>query len=77
MWQTLGLPKILERLFAGSDLDSCSPTWLLGMFVQKLGLKTASRKKGSSGEQVKYYSLAIPEVILATRVLYVSATAKG
>ena len=49
--------------------DNCSPTWLLGMFVQKLGLKTASRKKGSSGNQVKYYSLAIPEVILATQVL--------
>lgn len=77
MWQTLGLPKILERLLAGEEYsasdpeliklaetaksyrdniktilgfwipDNCSPTWLLGMLVQKLGLKTANRKKGS------------------------------
>ena len=99
MWQTLGLPKILSRLFAGEEYsaddpdlvnlaktaisyrdniktilgfwipDNCSPTWLLGMLVQKFGLKTASRKKGSSGNQVKYYSLAIPELVLATQVL--------
>ena len=99
MWHILGLPKILERLFAGEEYsasdpnliklaktaisyrdniktilgfwipDNCSPTWLLGMLVQKFGLKTASRKKGSSGNQVKYYSLAIPELVLATQVL--------
>ena len=99
MWQTLGLPKILERLFAGEEYsatdpdlinlaktaisyrdniktilgfwipDNCSPTWLLGMLVQKLGLKTASRKKGSSGNQVKFYSLAVEEVTLALQVL--------
>ncbi|PSB08046.1 bifunctional DNA primase/helicase [Pleurocapsa sp. CCALA 161] len=99
MWQTLGLPKILERLFAGGEYkaddpdlikmaetaisyrdniktilgfwipDNCSPTWLLGMLVQKLGLKTASRKKGRSGQQVKFYSLAIEELTLATQVL--------
>ena len=99
MWQTLGLPKILSRLFAGSEYkaddpdliklaetaisyrdniktilgfwipDNCSPTWLLGMLVQKLGLKTASRKKGSNGSQVKFYSLAIEEFSLATQVL--------
>ena len=99
MWQTLGLPKILERLFAGEEYssddpdliklaktaisyrdniktilgfwipDNCSPTWLLGMLVQKLGLKTASRKKGSNGQQVKYYSLAVKELIFATQIL--------
>ena len=99
MWHTLGLPKILERLFAGFEYtaddpdliklaktamsyrdniktilgfwipDNCSPTWLLGMLVQKFGLKTESRKKGSSGSQVKYYSLAISEVAMATKVL--------
>ena len=99
MWQTLGLPKILERLFAGEEYkaddpdlvnlaktaisyrdniktilgfwipDNCSPTWLLGMLLGKLGLKTASRKKGSSGKQVKYYSLAVEEFALATQVL--------
>ncbi|NJO98753.1 MAG: hypothetical protein HC764_24415 [Pleurocapsa sp. CRU_1_2] len=39
------------------------------MLVQKLGLKTASRKKGSSGQQVKYYSLDVEELIFATEVL--------
>ncbi|MGB5632033.1 MAG: plasmid replication protein, CyRepA1 family, partial [Waterburya sp.] len=99
MWHTLGLPRILERLFAGeeysaSDPDlirmaetanryrdnikavlgfwippNCSPTWLLGMLIGKLGLKTAFRKKGSSGEQVKFYSLAVEELTFATQVL--------
>ncbi|MBE9044529.1 DUF3854 domain-containing protein [Pleurocapsales cyanobacterium LEGE 10410] len=99
MWQTLGLPKILERLLAGEEYsasdpeliklaetaksyrdniktilgfwipDNCSPTWLLGMLLGKLGLKTASRKKGSSGQQVKYYSLAVEEVTFALQVL--------
>ena len=39
------------------------------MLVQKLGLKTASRKKGSSGTQVKYYSLAVEEIVFATQLL--------
>ena len=99
MWHVLGLPKILERLFAGEEYsakdpeliklaelaysyrdniksvlgfwipNNCSPTWLLGMFLGKLGLKTASRKKGSSGQQVKFYSLAIEECVFAQRVL--------
>ena len=99
MWQRIGLPKILERLFAGEEYkaddpdlinlaktaisyrdniktilgfwipDNCSPTWLLGMLVQKLGLKTACRKKGSSGKQVKFYSLSIEELTFAQRVL--------
>jgi hypothetical protein len=99
MWQTLGVTKILERLFAGYEYraddpdliklvevanlyrdnikailgfwipDNCSPTWLLGMLIGKLGLKTQSRKKGSSGQQVKFYSLAIEELTLATEVL--------
>jgi ribulose bisphosphate carboxylase small subunit len=99
MWQTLGLSKILERLFAGEEYraddpdlirmaevancyrdnikavlgfwipTNCSPTWLLGMLIGKLGLKTQSRKKGGSGQQVKFYSLAIEELTLATEVL--------
>ncbi|MEN9870817.1 MAG: hypothetical protein RLZZ171_1805, partial [Cyanobacteriota bacterium] len=48
---------------------NCSPTWLLGMFLGKLGLKTANRKKGSSGQQVKFYSLAVEECVFATQVL--------
>jgi Domain of unknown function (DUF3854) len=99
MWHTLGLPRILSRLFAGEEYSAkdpeliklaqlahsyrdniksilgfwippnCSPTWLLGMFLGKLGLKTANRKKGSSGQQVKFYSLAVDELVLATQVL--------
>ena len=99
MWQTIGLPKILERLLGGEEYkaddpdlinlanmakryrdniktvlgfsipNNCSPTWLLGMLVSKLGLKTASRKKGSSGQQVKLYSLAVEELAFATQVL--------
>lgn len=46
-----------------------SPTWILGMLIRKLGLKTRSRKVGSSGEQVTYYSLATEEVIFARSVL--------
>ena len=49
--------------------NNCSPTWLLGMFLGKLGLKTASRKKGSAGRQVKYYSLSVEECAFATQVL--------
>ena len=49
--------------------DNCSPTWLLGMLLGKLGLKTASRKKGRSGQQVKYYSLAVEELVFAQKVL--------
>ena len=48
---------------------NCSPTWLLGMFLGKLGLKTANRKKGSSGQQVKFYSLAVESCAFATQVL--------
>jgi hypothetical protein len=48
---------------------NCSPTWLLGMFLGKLGLKTANRKKGSSGQQVKFYSLSLAECAFATQVL--------
>jgi hypothetical protein len=99
IWQTLGVTKILERLFAGAEYSAddpdlikmaetairyrnnikavlgfwiptnCSPTWLLGMLIGKLGLKTVSRKKGSSSQQVKFYSLAIEELTFAQLVL--------
>ena len=99
MWHVLGLPKILERLFAGEEYSAgdpdlirmaevailyrdnikailgfwippnCSPTWLLGMLIGKLGLKTACRKKGSSGQQVKFYSLSVDELAFAQSVL--------
>lgn len=99
MWHVLGLPRILERLFAGEEYsakdpeliklselahsyrdniksvlgfwipDNSSPSWILGVFLGKMGLKTASRKKGSAGQQVKYYSLAVEEYAFATQVL--------
>ena len=99
MWHVLGLPKILERLFAGGEYcakdpeliklaelahsyrdniksilgfripANSSPTWLLGMFLSKLGLKTAFRKKGGAGQQVKFYSLSVEEFAFATQVL--------
>jgi hypothetical protein len=46
-----------------------SPTWILGMLLNKLGLKTKSCKRGSSGQQILYYSLAVEELIFAREVL--------
>ena len=46
-----------------------SPTWILGMLLNKLGLKTKSCKRGSSGQQVLHYSLAVEELIFAREVL--------
>ncbi|MGB5715134.1 MAG: plasmid replication protein, CyRepA1 family, partial [Waterburya sp.] len=46
-----------------------SPTWILGMLINKLGLKTKSCKRGSSGQQVLHYSLAVEELIFAREVL--------
>ena len=39
------------------------------MLIGKLGLKTAFHKKGSSGQQVKFYSLSIEELTFAQSVL--------
>ena len=49
--------------------QDCKPLWLMGLFVNQLGLKTASRKKGGRGQQVSYYSLAIEETAFAVEVL--------
>jgi len=46
-----------------------SPTWILGTLLDKLGLKTKSCKRGSSGQQVLHYSLAVEELIFARDVL--------
>lgn len=59
----------IKSIFGFWIPPNCSPTWLLGMFLGKLGLKTANRKKGSSGQQVKFYSLAVEECAFATQVL--------
>ena len=49
-----------------------SPTWILGMLIRKLGLKTVSRKEGSSGSQITYYSLATEELIFGPASIKVS-----
>lgn len=46
-----------------------SPTWILGTLLNKLGLKTKSCKRGSSGKQVLHYSLAVEELLFAREVL--------
>jgi hypothetical protein len=46
-----------------------SPTWILGMLLNKLGLKTKSCKRGGSGQQILHYSLAVEELIFAREVL--------
>ncbi|MEO0845728.1 MAG: plasmid replication protein, CyRepA1 family [Cyanobacteria bacterium J06648_1] len=99
MWHVLGLPKIVEGLFAGGEYtakdpeliklaelaysyrdniksilgfwipDNSSPTWILGVFLGKMGLKTANRKKGGAGQQVKFYSLTVESMAFAAQVL--------
>ena len=46
-----------------------TPTWILGTLLNKLGLKTKSCKRGSSGQQILHYSLAVEELIFARDVL--------
>ncbi len=48
---------------------NCKPMWLMGELLRQLGLKTASRKKGGRGQQVKFYSLAVEETAFAIEVL--------
>ncbi|MBO3458417.1 plasmid replication protein, CyRepA1 family [Aetokthonos hydrillicola] len=49
--------------------QKCEPMWLLGVLVEQLGLKLVSRKKGSRGQQVKYYSLSQEELDFALAVM--------
>ena len=95
----LGLPKILTRLLAGSEIcatdpdvvqmaktavmaraqikavlnltipQNCQPMWLLGILIGQLGLKMIGRKKGRRGQQVRYYSLSVEELVFAVEVL--------
>ncbi|MGK7894019.1 MAG: plasmid replication protein, CyRepA1 family [Xenococcus sp. (in: cyanobacteria)] len=95
----LGIPKILSRLLAGSELcatdpdlvqmtkianasrvhlkailgftvpPNCKPMWLLSTLIDQLGLKLISRRKGSKGQQVRYYSLTVEDLSFAIDVL--------
>ncbi len=49
--------------------QNCSPMWLLGVLLGQLGLKMIGRKKGKRGQQVRYYSLAVEELVFAVEVL--------
>ena len=46
-----------------------SSTCILGTLLNKLGLKTKSCKRGSSGKQVQHYSLVVEELLFAREVL--------
>ena len=48
---------------------NCKPMWLLGILLGQLGLKMIARKKGTRGEQVRYYSLSVSELTFAIEVL--------
>ena len=49
--------------------QNCSPMWLLGILLGQLGLRMIGRKKGKRGEQVRYYSLSVEELVFAVEVL--------
>ena len=49
--------------------QSCSPMWLLGILLGQLGLRMIGRKKGRRGQQVRYYSLSVEELVFAVEVL--------
>jgi hypothetical protein len=45
------------------------PLWLMGILLERVGLKTALRKKGKRGQQVTYRSLEIESLEFAVEVL--------
>ena len=48
---------------------NCKPIWLLSTLINQLGLKLISRRKGSKGQQVRYYSLTVEDLSFAIDVL--------
>jgi hypothetical protein len=59
----------LKTILGFAIPPNCSPIWLLGMFVDQLGLKLTSRKEGSRGKQVKIHFLTPDELNFALFVL--------
>ncbi len=49
--------------------QNCQPMWLLGVLLGQLGLKMIGRKKGNRGQQIRYYSLSVEELVFAVEVL--------
>lgn len=61
------LKNILNLTVRSDCLEK--PLWLIGVFLERVGLKTALRKKGRRGEQVTYRSLDIESLSFAIEVL--------
>lgn len=60
--------KTILNLTVRSDCRE-KPLWLMGVLLERVGLKTALRKKGKRGQQVTYRSLELESVNFAVEVL--------
>ena len=60
--------KTILNLTVRSDCRE-KPLWLMGVLLERVGLKTALRKKGKRGQQVTYRSLDIESLCFAVEVL--------
>jgi hypothetical protein len=61
-------PHIKGILNLTIPLDE-SPVWILGQYLEQLGLSTESRRPVSDGKRVRYYRLNTEDVVFAQRVL--------
>ena len=59
----------LKAILGFTVPPNCKPMWLLSTLIDQLGLKLISRRKGSKGQQVRYYSLTVEETSFAIDVL--------
>ena len=60
--------KTILNLTVRSDCRE-KPLWLMGVLLERVGLKTALRKKGKRGQQVSFRSLDIESLCFAVEVL--------
>jgi hypothetical protein len=61
-------PHIKGILNLTIPLDE-SPMWILGQYLEQLGLSTESRRPVEDGKRVRYYSLNTEDVVFAQQVL--------
>jgi hypothetical protein len=61
-------PHIKGILNLTIPLDE-SPAWILGQYLEQLGLSTGSRRPVEDGKRVRYYRLNTDDVEFAQRVL--------
>ena len=59
----------LKAILGFTVPPNCKPMWLLSTLIDQLGLKLISRRKGSKGQQVRYYSLTVEDLSFAIDVL--------